>query len=107
MRTARTLAACFAIGLVFLFAQGALPQSGRTIKIVVPFPAGGLADSLARLLGDQISRTRGPTLVVESRPGASGRIGTEAVARVPPDGGALLIVANNFLIHPHVQKVNY
>jgi tripartite-type tricarboxylate transporter receptor subunit TctC len=107
MRTAKTLAACFAIGLTFLFGQGALSQSGRTIKIVVPFPAGGPGDNLARLLGEQISRTRGSTLVIESRPGASGRIGTEAVARVPPDGGTLLIVANNFLIDPHIRRVSY
>jgi tripartite-type tricarboxylate transporter receptor subunit TctC len=107
MRAAKNFAACFAIVLAFLFGQGAPAQTGRTIKMVVPFPAGGPGDILARLLGEQISRTRGSTLVVESRPGASGRIGTEAVARVPPDGRTLLIVANNFLIDPHVRRVDY
>src|SRR5215475_7372347 len=64
MRMVKNLAACFAFVLAVLFGQGALSQPGRTIKMVVPFPAGGLGDILARLLGEQISRTRGSTLVV-------------------------------------------
>jgi tripartite-type tricarboxylate transporter receptor subunit TctC len=77
------------------------------IKIVVPYPPGGPADILARLLGEQISRAHGPTIVIENRPGASGRIGTEAVSRAAPDGTTLLIAANPFVIDPHVRKVNY
>jgi len=47
----------------------AWPQSAVTIKIVVPYPAGGVADTLARLLAEQIGRTQGPMLIVENRPG--------------------------------------
>jgi len=64
-----------------LMAAPALAQTAATIKIIVPSTAGGGADTLARLLGDQISRKQGQTIVVENRPGASNTIGTEAVAR--------------------------
>src|SRR5215470_11434929 len=80
-------------------------QITGTIKIVVPYPPGGPADILARLLGEEISRVHGPTIVIENRPGASGRIGTEAVSRAAPDGRTLLIAANPFIIDPHVRKV--
>jgi tripartite-type tricarboxylate transporter receptor subunit TctC len=97
-------------GLVPLFALTVPPawsQTARTLKIVVPYPPGGPADVLARLLGEQIGRERGPTIVVENRPGAGGRIGTEAVSRATPDGNTLLIVANPFVIDPHLRKVDY
>jgi tripartite-type tricarboxylate transporter receptor subunit TctC len=82
-------------------------QAARTIKIVVAVPPGGITDILARLLGDQIGRTQGSTILVENRPGASGVIGTEAVARAAPDGNTLLIAANPFVINPQMRKVNY
>jgi tripartite-type tricarboxylate transporter receptor subunit TctC len=81
--------------------------AARTIKIVVPFPPGGPGDSLTRLLSEHVSRVYGPTIIVENRPGASGRIGTEAVSRAQPDGNTLLIAANNLLIDPHLRTVNY
>jgi len=87
--------------------SAAWSQTTSTIKIVVPYPPGGPADILARLLGEQISRAQGPTIVIENRPGASGRIGTEAVSRAVPDGKTLLIGANPFVIDPHVRRVNY
>lgn len=82
-------------------------QSARSIKIVVPFAAGGGADILARLLSEQISRTQGVTAVVENRPGAGTVIGTEAVARSAPDGNTLLIGGNSFVVNPNLRKVNY
>lgn len=85
----------------------ACAQSARTIKIVVPFAAGGGADILARLLSEQITRTQGVTVVVENRPGAGTVIGTEAVARAAPDGSTLLIGGNSFVINPNLRKVNY
>src|SRR5262249_48368429 len=65
-------------------------QQARTIKIVVPLPAGGTADILARILGDQIGSTQGLTVLIENRPGAGTVIGTEAVSRATPDGNTLL-----------------
>ena len=86
---------------------GAWSEPARTIKIVVPYPAGGTADILARILGEQISRTEGVTLLTENRPGASAIIGTEAVSRAAPDGSTLLITSTAFLIAPHLTKLNY
>ena len=80
--------ACIAIAA----ADHARSQATRTIKIVVPFPAGGGADILARLLADQITGAQRLTVVVENRPGAGTVIGTEAVARAALDGNTLLIV---------------
>jgi len=82
-------------------------QTTKTIKIIVPAPPGGGLDFLTRLLADQIARTHGQTIVVESRSGAGGRIAVEAVARLAPDGTSLLMIHPGFVINPHLRKVNY
>ena len=83
-------------------------QTTRTIKIVVPAAPGGVGDTLARLLGDQIGRTQGQTILIENRTGAAGVIASEAVSRAAPDGNTLLITGNSsFLINPHLRKLNY
>jgi tripartite-type tricarboxylate transporter receptor subunit TctC len=79
----------------------------RTIKVVVPFPPGGIPDALVRLLNDHISRAHGVTLITENRPGAATAIGTEAVARAMPDGNTLLLHANAFVFGPHLRKLNF
>jgi tripartite-type tricarboxylate transporter receptor subunit TctC len=79
----------------------------RTIKVVVPFAAGGVADTLARLLVDQIGRAHGPAMVIEDRPGAGAVIGTEAVARAIPDGKTILLTSTTFATNPQLRKVNY
>src|SRR6516162_8509220 len=102
-------AAGLAIISVFFFAvshPGAWSQTTGTIKIVVPFPAGGAVDTLARLLAEEVGRA-GPTMVIENRPGAGSVIGTEAVARAAADGSTLLMLANSFVINPHLRKLNY
>jgi len=102
------LTASFAIVLFALTSHGATAEGGRTIKLVVPVAPGGALDYVARLLAEQVQRTHGQTIVVESRPGAGTAIGTEAVARALPDGDTLLLTAGgNLLISPHVRKVNY
>ena len=101
------IAAALAVATAAFSGQNAWSQATRTIKIVVPVPAGGGNDILARLLGEQISRTQGTTIVVENRPGAGSAIGSEAVSRATPDGNTLLINAANMLIAPHLRKVNY
>jgi tripartite-type tricarboxylate transporter receptor subunit TctC len=62
----------------------------RAVKIVVPFPAGGTADAVPRIVGDWLSRNWGQPVVIENRTGAAGNIGAEAVYRSPPDGYTLL-----------------
>jgi tripartite-type tricarboxylate transporter receptor subunit TctC len=63
----------------------------RAIKIVVPFPAGGPSDVLARLIGQKMSEDWGQPVVVENRPGANTVIGAQIVAKAAPDGYTLLI----------------
>jgi tripartite-type tricarboxylate transporter receptor subunit TctC len=82
-------------------------QTTRTIKLIVPSPSGGSSDVLARLLAEQISRTKGPTIVIENRPGAGTMIGTEAVARAAPDGTTILNTQTPFIINALLRKVNY
>jgi tripartite-type tricarboxylate transporter receptor subunit TctC len=82
-------------------------SQSAAIKIVVPYSAGGVADTLARLLAEQIGRTQGPMLIVENRPGGSTVIGTEAVARSAPDGNTALLTTSAFVVTPHLRKVNY
>jgi tripartite-type tricarboxylate transporter receptor subunit TctC len=105
--TARAAAlAAVSVFLLAVAASDARSETIRTIKIIVPFPPGGAVDFLARLLAEEISRA-GPAMVIENRPGAGAVIGTEAASRAPADGNTLLMVANSFVINPHLRKVNY
>ncbi len=90
-----------------LACSGAWPQSGRTIRLIMPFPPGGPADAMARLLAQQIGSASGRSMVVESHPGAGTEIGTEYVSRAAPDGDTLLIISPSFVVLPHVRKLNY
>ena len=71
--------AAVAITLVMPCGHTAWSQPTQTIKLVVPYPAGGSADFLARLLAEHIGRVQGQTMVVENRAGANAVIGAEAV----------------------------
>jgi tripartite-type tricarboxylate transporter receptor subunit TctC len=105
MRPRQTALAHALILAVVTIASGARAQTA--IKIVVPAPAGGAGDIVARVLTEQVGRAQGQTIVVENRPGAGTIIGTEAVARAAPDGGTLLITAPYLVIAPHMRKVNF
>lgn len=78
----------FFLLLVFIGTAHAFPD--RPIKIIVPLAAGGTGDTLARLVGDELARALGGAVIVEDRPGSGGVIGTDAVAKSPPDGHTLL-----------------
>jgi tripartite-type tricarboxylate transporter receptor subunit TctC len=93
--------------LLALADHGAWSQTTRTIRFVVPFPAGGGADLLTRVLAQQIGKIGNVTTVVENRPGAASVLGTETVSRAAPDGNTVLIVANSFIVHPFFKKLNY
>lgn len=76
----------------------------RPIKMIVPFPPGGGADNAARFFGEKLGAALGQPVVIDNRPGASGNIGAELVARAPADGYTLLF-ANEFLAtNPAVFK---
>jgi tripartite-type tricarboxylate transporter receptor subunit TctC len=64
-------------------------------------------DILARVLGEQIGRAQGPTMLIENRTGAGGAIAAEAVSRAAPDGNTLLIESNDFVITPQLRKLSY
>src|SRR3954452_2413642 len=97
----------FAGALLAVSGQSGFAQSARTIRMLVPFPAGGSADILARLLGEQINKSNGPNVVIENRPGGGATIAYEAAMRSPPDGNTLVINGNSLVINPHLRKVNY
>ncbi|MBR0671319.1 Bug family tripartite tricarboxylate transporter substrate binding protein [Neoroseomonas soli] len=83
-------------------AQPAWPD--RPIRVIVPFAAGGNADTIARILQPRLQERLGQPVVVENRPGAGGSVGAEAVARARPDGYTLLIGSNGPLsVNPVVQ----
>ena len=80
----------------------------KPVKVVVPFPPGGVTDSLARITADWLTQRLGQPVIPENRPGASGAIAAELVARADPDGFTLLSAATPQLaIVPHVQKIGY
>jgi tripartite-type tricarboxylate transporter receptor subunit TctC len=104
---ARLAAIVVAVIALLLIATAAWPQSNRTIKIILPFAPGGPAYNAIRILGQQISATGGPTIVVEPHPGAGTAIGTELVAGATPDGSTLGVISNSFVLLPQTRKVNY
>src|SRR4051794_23359702 len=83
-----------------LSAQDAYPS--RPLRVIVPYPAGGPTDILARLVGDRLSANLHQTVVIDNRPGASSMIGMDAVARAAPDGYTILINASLHVIVPSI-----
>lgn len=77
---------------------GAYPT--RAIRIVVPFAPGGNVDLVARGIAPRLSESLGQQVIVDNRPGASGLVGAQLVAKSPPDGYTLLAVANTFAVAP-------
>ena len=82
-------------------AQTGWPQ-GRTIKVVVPFAAGGATDIIARIVSDKLSQMWNASVVVENKGGAGGNIGTEQVARAEPNGDTLLLVSVGLATNPYL-----
>lgn len=80
----------------------------KPVKIVVPAPAGGVMDVMARVIGEQLSKDIGQPVVVDNRPGAGGGIGIQAMLNAPADGQTLMITASNVLTEvPHVIKTPF
>jgi tripartite-type tricarboxylate transporter receptor subunit TctC len=101
-------AACAAVATITLGCGGALAQSqSKSVKIIVPYTPGSGPDIISRLMGEQIAKAGGPTVVVENRPGGGMTIGTEAAARAEPDGSTLLLVANAFVVNMALKRGNF
>lgn len=93
------LAACGAVAI----AQGAYPN--KPIKLVVPYPPGGLGDTMGRELATQLGGRLGQTMIVENKPGASQMIGAEAVAKAPGDGYTLFLGSiSSLVLNAYAQK---
>ncbi len=85
-------------------AQAESSYPSRPIHIVVPYPAGGIVDIVARAVTEQVGRDWKQTVVVEARPGANSNIGTAAVARSEPDGYTWLVTGPAVLVNPDLYK---
>jgi tripartite-type tricarboxylate transporter receptor subunit TctC len=107
-RRGRNLAALTG-AVVAVLALSALPSRAdnypsRDITLIVPSPPGGGTDTQARILAPALGKILGRTIVIENRPGASGNIGAQAVAKAPADGYTLLAMISSHVINQFVLK---
>src|SRR5262245_44418023 len=82
----------------------AQPWPSRPVKIVVPATPGGAIDLIARTLAEKMTASLGQPVVVGNKPGASNNLGTDFVAKSPPDGYTLVIVASSHATNKHLFK---
>ncbi|ALK89234.1 Bug family tripartite tricarboxylate transporter substrate binding protein [Limnohabitans sp. 63ED37-2] len=100
------LAAVLMTPTVPAWAQASYPT--KPIKIVVPFPAGGTSDVLARIVGQKMTESWGQPVVIENRPGSSGNLGADLVAKSPADGHTLVLMdVGNLVISPALFKLPF
>src|SRR6478672_4403364 len=105
MRFATASALAMALVVPFAAAASAENYPSRTVTVVVPFPAGGSVDGVARILVQKLNETAGQYFIVENRAGgASGIVGANAVAKAAPDGYTLLLSASVHVINPFLYK---
>ena len=102
-------ALCIAAAIVALLAGAIAAQAqdnypNRPIHIIVPYPAGGIVDIVARAVTEQVGRDFKQSIVVEDRPGANSNIGTAAAARSEPDGYTWLVSGPAVLVNPGLYK---
>src|SRR5665213_1207165 len=104
--TRREAMAGFGGGLALLAAPPALAQAAypnRTIKLIVPYPAGGTTDLLGRMVADRLQSGLGAAVIVENKPGVATVLGAELVARAEPDGYTLLLATSTKLAYDPVK----
>ena len=107
-RVAAVLVASLSLGIVPAGALAQSAASSQPIKLVVPFPPGGGTDVLARMLAEKLRPQLNQTLVIDNRPGATGNIGNDIVAKAPPDGHTVLVQGTIIGMFPHIfSKLSY
>jgi tripartite-type tricarboxylate transporter receptor subunit TctC len=89
-----------AASLMTGFTASAQEWPNKTIRIVVPFPPGGSADPIARAIAQKLQASLGQPVIVENKPGASGSIGTDFVAKSPADGYTFVVVFDTHAVNP-------
>ena len=102
------LGACLSI-LLALAPLGAIAQEwpSKPVKIIVPYPPAGAADTVARVVADKLSKALGQSFIVENKPGAAGIIGLELAARSAPDGYTLAVLPDIVSSAPHIYKLTF
>ncbi|MBV6304154.1 tripartite tricarboxylate transporter substrate binding protein [Candidimonas humi] len=101
-------AACAVFSVACVSAPAAAAYPDRPVKLTVPYPAGGTADLLGRILAQRLSQAWGQPVIVENKSGAGGAIGVETVAKSRPDGYNLVLgVTGALTIAPHLRKLPY
>jgi tripartite-type tricarboxylate transporter receptor subunit TctC len=97
---------CVIAGLVLLAANASAESAypARPIRVIVPYPAGGIVDIVARSVTDTVSKNFNQTVVVEAKPGANSNLGTAEVARSAPDGYTWLVTGPAVLVNPAIYK---
>ncbi len=90
--------------LLAVCSAGAQNYPNHVVRIILPYPPGGSMDALGRMVFDRLSQSLGQQFVIDYRPGASGGIGTEVVARAAPDGHTLLLNTLPFVVNPSLYK---
>ena len=97
-------------GVLSLTAHAQNPATfpSKPIKIVVPFPAGGTSDVLARLIGQKMTEAWGQPVLIDNKPGSSGNLGADLVAKAAPDGHTLVLMdVGNLVISPALFKLPF
>jgi tripartite-type tricarboxylate transporter receptor subunit TctC len=97
------LLATLVLALAPLVAE-AQPYPSRSVRVIVPYPAGGTVDAVARVVAQRLSEQMGQSFVVDNRAGANGVIGSDQVAKAQPDGYTLLVQASTFVTNPILLK---
>lgn len=105
---AATMVACAALTLAWAPAGVAQQWPNRSVRVVVPYGAGGVTDTMARVTADRLRKALGQPFVIENRPGAGGAIGVSAAMNAPQDGYTILFVGSTlFTVLPLAQEVSY
>jgi len=103
----RASVAAFAMTCALMPAAQAQEQASafpsKPIRVLVPFPPGGAADTFARFIGDKLAQAWSQSVVVENRPGGGGIVASQGAAKAPADGYTLLVVTVGHAVNPHIH----
>lgn len=103
-----TLPRLLAAALTLCISAQAIAWTNKPVRLLVPAPAGGTMDIVARILAEQISSDIGQPVIVDNKPGAGGAIAVQALLQAPQDGQTLMVTASNVLTEiPHVLVTNF
>ena len=109
MKYRNTLNALISLSVALsVFTSSAFAWGDKPIKLIVPAPAGGTMDVVARVIAQQLSTDLGQPVIIDNKPGAGGAIAVQAMLQAPVDGNTLMVTADNILTEiPHVMKLSY